>query len=185
MFHLSFRLALLFVLTTLLSPSFAQVAENAGFSTTAPFVNAGFTPLSLVIVECIYIGLILAGGFFVAYRSRGKSAPLRGLNLPNGSVRSMLALMIVGTFVIFLVLGGDVEQFDNVVSAFGTLTGAVIGFYFAHRGAETETPGAETDTPSAETDTPSAETDTPSAETDTSGAKTDTSAPFDNKQDMP
>ena len=129
MFHLSFRLALLFVLTTLLSPSFAQAAENVGSALWSP----------LVIVECIYIGLILAGGFIVSYFNREKSAPLKGLNLPKGSVRSMLALMVVGAFVIFLVLGHNVEKFDNVISAFGTLTGAVIGFYFAHRGAETDT----------------------------------------------
>ena len=62
---------------------------------------------------------------------------LRGLNLPRGSVRSMLALLVVGSFIIVLVLGGPVleDNFEEIVTAFGTLSGSIIGFYFAHRGA--------------------------------------------------
>ena len=67
------------------------------------------------------------------------SENLKGLNLPEGSIRAMLALMSVGSFIIVLVLGHDVaemkDNYDQVVTAFGTLTGAIIGFYFGNRGS--------------------------------------------------
>ena len=137
MFHLFLRLSPFLVFTTLTVPAFAQGLENAGDSSGSP----------LVIAELAYISFVLIGGTIVSCCKRDKSAPLRGLNLPQGSVRSMLALLVVGTFVIFLILGHEVDKFDSVVTAFGTLTGAVIGFYFAHRGAEKqrefENPDAE------------------------------------------
>ena len=92
----------------------------------------------LAIVEIGYIAIVLIGGMFISLCKREKSAPLKGLNLPEGSVRSMLALIIVGTFVIFLVLGDDVGHFQKIVSAFGTLTGAVLGFYFGNRATTTQ-----------------------------------------------
>lgn len=63
---------------------------------------------------------------------------LKGLNLPAGSVRSMIALLIVGSFANFLIFGGPVlgEHFDKILAAFGTLSGSVIGFYFGNRSAE-------------------------------------------------
>ena len=75
----------------------------------------------------------------VAKRGSGASANLKGLNLPEGSIRAMLALMSVGSFIIVLVLGHGVtemkDNYDQVVTAFGTLTGAIIGFYFGNRGS--------------------------------------------------
>ena len=94
----------------------------------------------LFITETVYIFLVLVGGPIyscrIAKKNPEKAAELKGLNLPEGSVRSMLALITVGSFIIFLVLGSNLPNFDKVISAFGTLTGAVIGFYFAHRGAK-------------------------------------------------
>ena len=80
-------------------------------------------------------------------------AGLRAFNLPRGSIRGMLALLAVGSFVIVLTLGGETNEttttnqdgstttvthrvigpFEQVVTAFGTLTGAIIGFYFGGR----------------------------------------------------
>lgn len=80
-------------------------------------------------------------------------AGLRGFNLPRGSIRGMLALLAVGSFVLVLTLGGATTEttttnqdgststvthsvigpFEQVVTAFGTLTGAIIGFYFGGR----------------------------------------------------
>ena len=80
-------------------------------------------------------------------------AGLRAFNLPRGSIRGMLALLAVGSFVIVLTLGGATTEttttnqdgststvthrvigpFEQVVTAFGTLTGAIIGFYFGGR----------------------------------------------------
>ena len=63
---------------------------------------------------------------------------LKGLNLPAGSVRSMIALLVVGSFVNFLIFGDPVlgKHFDKILAAFGTLSGSVIGFYFGNRSAE-------------------------------------------------
>ena len=70
---------------------------------------------------------------------------LKGLNLPAGSVRSMIALLVVGSFVNFLIFGGPVlgNYFDKILAAFGTLSGSVIGFYFGNRGAESQSTKGE------------------------------------------
>ena len=71
-------------------------------------------------------------------REPGMVPKLKGLGLPEGSIRGMLAIMSVGSFVILLVLGPTApemkEFFDKSLAAFGTLTGAIIGFYFGNRG---------------------------------------------------
>lgn len=76
------------------------------------------------------------------YMARQKNSPsevrLEPLGIPRGSVRSMLGLLIVGGFVDFLLFGrgsfgADPQLFNTVLAAFGTLTGAVTGFYFGHR----------------------------------------------------
>ena len=70
-------------------------------------------------------------------------APLdgtKGLYLPEGSIRAMLALAIVGAFIIVVVLGplvdGLKDSFDKMLAAFSALTGAVTGFYFGNRGGK-------------------------------------------------
>lgn len=60
---------------------------------------------------------------------------LRGLALPRGSIRAMLAIAIVGSFLIYLVFG---DNNTNVITAFGTLSGAVTGFYFGGRASATQ-----------------------------------------------
>jgi hypothetical protein len=66
---------------------------------------------------------------------------LRGLALPSGTVRSVLALLVVGGFILFAFTGrgivGDNEQFTAVLAAWVTLTGAVTGFYFGSRTGQT------------------------------------------------
>ena len=59
----------------------------------------------------------------------------RALALPNGSIRAMLALLTVGTFVLVLAFATK-DHFEQVLTAFGTLTGAMIGFYFGTRTAQ-------------------------------------------------
>ena len=63
--------------------------------------------------------------------------PSRGARWPwpNGSVRGLLALLAVGTFVLVLADAAH-EHFEHVATAFGTLTGAMIGFYFGTRTAQ-------------------------------------------------
>jgi len=66
---------------------------------------------------------------------------LRGLALPNGTVRSVLALLVVGGFILFAFVGrgivGNNEQFTAILAAWVTLTGAVTGFYFGARTGQT------------------------------------------------
>ena len=52
----------------------------------------------------------------------------------------MLALVIVGSFVNILLFGANVfeEHFEQIVTAFGTLAGAVTGFYFAGRKSDSK-----------------------------------------------
>ena len=62
---------------------------------------------------------------------------LRALNLPNGSIRAMLGLLTVGTFVLVLAYGlsltVDIPFYDQVITAFAALAGSVSGFYFGGR----------------------------------------------------
>ena len=82
----------------------------------------------------------------------GTVPKLKGLGLPEGSIRGMLAIMSVGSFVILLVLGPAApemkEFFDKSLAAFGTLTGAIIGFYFGNRGTEAASTTGGSTTPS-------------------------------------
>ena len=60
---------------------------------------------------------------------------MKGLALPQGSVRSMLALIVVGSFVVFLVFGQSTEKFTEVVAALTGIAGTIIGFYFGSGGS--------------------------------------------------
>ena len=79
----------------------------------------------------------------------GTSSNPKGLNLPEGSIRGMLALMSVSSFIVVLVMGPGIPEmkdyFDKVVTAFGTLTGAIIGFYFGNRGTAAPTAPEQTE----------------------------------------
>ncbi len=78
----------------------------------------------------------------------GKLIPtLKGFALPVGSIRGLIALLVVGGFMIFIFFGrkaleaGDAvgsqdDLYVTVFTAFATLTGAVIGFYFGGRGSQ-------------------------------------------------
>ncbi len=65
-----------------------------------------------------------------------------GLGLPKGSVRSMLALLIVGAFMAIAALGAgyrgtdDLKYFVEALSALAGVAGAVVGFYFGSRGSQ-------------------------------------------------
>ncbi|UCD09727.1 MAG: hypothetical protein JSU79_03525 [Dehalococcoidales bacterium] len=83
--------------------------------------------------------------------------PLKGLALPEGSVRALVAFLLIGSFIIFIFLGkeavviewNETKQLENgtteivptqdttlyntILTAFGTLTGTVTGFYFAKK----------------------------------------------------
>ncbi len=89
-------------------------------------------PLVITEIALLFLTLIVAPSYAAIKKSQ---TPLKGLNLPEGSVRAILALIIVGSFVNVLIFGSDVldDDFEQVITAFGTLAGAVTGFYFAGR----------------------------------------------------
>ena len=94
----------------------------------------------MVVTEAILLGLILfvLPLFSYCQNKRGKLDPksLRGLGLPSGSIRGMLALLIVGSMVNLLLFGHcalDDQKFDAVLDAFTAISMAVIAFYFANR----------------------------------------------------
>lgn len=116
----------------------AHAAEQAKSASEAAGIIWFSEPL--LWFELLLLLLVVLGGPFYAYwarRSDESSKSLRGLNLPRGSVRAMLALLIVGSFVNILVFGAEVfpDHFEQVITAFGTLAGSVIGFYFGGRQA--------------------------------------------------
>lgn len=102
------------------------------------------TPLyvSLAVLGAI-LGVIYATAL---WRTRGweqgsKEPPLKGLALPEGSIRGLIAFLVVGAFVIFVFFGrrsfGESEDlYTTVLTAFATLTGTVAGFYFGGRGSQ-------------------------------------------------
>jgi hypothetical protein len=68
-----------------------------------------------------------------AFRQGVKNQPL---GVPEGSVRSILAMLIVGGFLIFLFFGSGTplgDNFDKVLAAYAALVGSVTGFYFGTR----------------------------------------------------
>lgn len=96
--------------------------------------------------------VVVVGVLVVAWRRTwqwndmaGLGGRLRGLALPNGSVRAVLAIIIIGGFVIFAFFGTaalDDDQFDQILSAWIALTGAVSGFYFGARTGQTLSPAS-------------------------------------------
>lgn len=96
--------------------------------------------LYMVVTETILIVLILFVLPLLSYcqnkRGNVASESLRGLGLPSGSIRGMLALLIVGSMVNLLLFGHcalDDAKFDAVLDAFTAISMAVIAFYFANR----------------------------------------------------
>jgi len=78
---------------------------------------------------------------FWAKRADKSGIELKGLALPKGSVRSMLALVVVGSLVIFLVFGAAAmpekmeSRFTEIVAALTGIAGTIIGFYFGSGGS--------------------------------------------------
>ena len=112
--------------------SFAQETETTN----------NLDPFCFVIIQALFLFLVFFGYplmVFLKYKTNNiKQASLKGLNLPQGSVRSMIAIAIVGSFLITLSLGPlaiDKEQLDVIFTAFGSLSGAIIGFYFGSGGS--------------------------------------------------
>ena len=105
----------------------------------APSLQMGFVVALVALLLLVLLGLphlALRKWHGTTTSNSGDRPPLKGLNLPEGSVRSMLALLIVGSLLLTLCLGTTSLGFAyaQVVSILGTLAGSVLGFYFGSRG---------------------------------------------------
>ena len=107
---------------------------------TANPATGDFVPLLIAESILLIITLVVLPAY-AAWRQRaGDQAALKGLALPQGSVRSMLALTVVGSFVVFLVFGApampaDSGRFTEIVAALTGIAGTVVGFYFGGNGS--------------------------------------------------
>ena len=132
--------ALLLIAGAVHPDAFAQSAPSAPGAEAGPAAettsNAYFP---LLVAQSLWLVLVGVGAPLLSrWRASAREGELRGLNLPRGSIRAMLALLVVGTFMNFLVFGGsafDGETFDKILAALVGLTGSVIGFYFGGRSA--------------------------------------------------
>lgn len=101
--------------------------------------TAARTYLPLLVAQSVWLVLVGVGAPLASRLSaKTRESELRALNLPRGSIRAVLALLVVGTFMNFLVFGGPAfggEVFDKILAALVGLTGSVIGFYFGGRSA--------------------------------------------------
>ena len=91
------------------------------------------------IIQGVFFLLVFLGyPLFCWFKKQDQPPPLKGLNLPQGSVRAMIAISIIGSYLITLSIGSflvEKEIFNMVLTAFGSLSGAVIGFYFGSGGS--------------------------------------------------
>ena len=92
----------------------------------------------VLLLVLVLVGLPLLARWKGRKQDGAKPPPLKGLNLPEGSVRSMLALLIVGSLLLTVSFGTKslAAAYDEVVSILGTLAGSVLGFYFGSRGSQ-------------------------------------------------
>ena len=112
------------------------VRNGVEMTTEAPQESMNVAFIIAEITWLAVVGILLP--MCAATLWKNDKATVRGLNLPRGSVRSILALAIVGSFIIFLAFmpflkaDGD-ALLQSALTAFGTLSGAVMGFYFGGR----------------------------------------------------
>ncbi|MEM9037767.1 MAG: peptidoglycan-binding domain-containing protein [Actinomycetota bacterium] len=112
-----------------------QTIEGNEATNLASFGDVAWVLFGLAVFVLLVLGLAT-----LAFRGLGpearERAEIRGLGLPRGSVRAIIALLIIGSFVGLALLGDRLltsQTFDKVLASFGTLTGAVSGFYFGAR----------------------------------------------------
>ncbi|MCY4446004.1 MAG: hypothetical protein OXC02_06055 [Rhodobacteraceae bacterium] len=120
--------------------AYAQTANGAIQTASVSGTQLLCHPLFWIEVVLLLLILIAAPIYSNCLTKKMNLNSFKGLNLPEGSVRAMLALLIVGSFVNVLLFGADVlgDNFEQVITAFGTLAGAVTGFYFAGRKSDSK-----------------------------------------------
>ena len=113
--------------------------ENAEIVRDIAIENSSILPLLIAEMALLFIVLI-ALPMYAIWKTRAlNNDTLKGLALPQGSVRSMLALTVVGSFVVFLVFGDaafpNSARFTEIVAALTGIAGTIIGFYFGSGGS--------------------------------------------------
>ncbi|MDE0456654.1 MAG: hypothetical protein OXI15_05125 [Chromatiales bacterium] len=132
--------ALLLIAGLVHPDAFAQSAPSASGAEAGP--AAGMTSgayFPLLAAQSLWLVLVGAGALLLArWSARAREGERRGLHLPRGSIRVILALLVAGTLVNFLVFGGsafDGEDFGRILAVLAGLTGAVIALCFRGRSA--------------------------------------------------
>ena len=115
--------------------------ENESTAGTSAIEMANILPL-LIAEGTLLLLVLIALPIYAVWKAKSSTdVILKGLALPQGSVRSMLALTVVGSFVIFLVFGGAAfptgTRFTEIVAALTGIAGTVVGFYFGSGGSGT------------------------------------------------
>lgn len=88
------------------------------------------------IAETVLLVIVLLVLPLHGRRGNQNASNSRGLGLPSGSIRGMIALLVIGSMVNFLLFMGPClgkDRFDSVLDTFTTVSVAVIAFYFANR----------------------------------------------------
>ena len=94
------------------------------------YIATPLTVTELVLVVLVFIALPIYSWWVNRSAKNPAELPQRKvLNPPAGSVRSMIVLLVVGSFVNFLIFGESIlgTNFDKILAAFDTLS--VIGFF--------------------------------------------------------
>ncbi len=137
------------------TPADSTVAAEDSATKSANGALAALLISQILLLSVVFVGLPLYSCLVGRKENDKNKPPLKGLNLPQGSVRSMLALAIAGSYLNVLIFGGEVidQNFDKVLASFATLAGSVVGFYF---GSRREQQNSETEKTSTGDDKPQA-----------------------------
>jgi hypothetical protein len=104
-------------------------------ASTASAAGGGANIAPLVIGALVLFLLIFAFWLVAVLRTKAEDRS-NPLTVPSGSMRAILAVTIIGGFVIFLFFGSSAvtgDSFDKVLAAFAALAGSATGFYFGSR----------------------------------------------------
>ncbi len=109
----------------------AQDSENG---------EATLKGLFLVELGILWVVILVVWPCIARYRAtngNSDASELRGLGLPRGSLRGMLAALVVGSSLLALVyaLFSNGDTLQKAASVFGPLAATVLAFYFGSRGS--------------------------------------------------
>lgn len=115
-----------------------SIALSTIAEVVTPQFNAQTVALGIgVLFGLAFLSMVIAWWRTWDWKDEEAAQSLRGLALPSGTTRSVLALLVVGGFVLFAFIGrgivGEGDQYNAVFGAWVTLTGSITGFYFGSR----------------------------------------------------